>query len=162
VIITFCFSMEYGGVIAFVDDLFVRPPFRRAGLATAALAQAANSCNTGISRWCCNGARPKPAFSKGHRPGWVHQCMDELSVGTNTTSSTAGTWQTILSNAIKTPNQKDLFVDVSLEVGLLTDTLVRSKNNVADTSMAAAGVEVRVLIDDREAAWPSTPTPGRW
>jgi hypothetical protein len=36
--------MEYGGVIAFVDDLFVRPPFRRAGLATAALAQVRNFC----------------------------------------------------------------------------------------------------------------------
>ena len=58
-----------------------------------------------------------------------------------------GPWQTILSNTLKTPNQKDLFVGVSLEVGLLTQTLVRSKNGVADTSSADAGVEVRVLVD---------------
>src|SRR6266850_1881698 len=37
VVVTFCFSMEYGGLNAIVDDLFVRPAFRGAGLATAAL-----------------------------------------------------------------------------------------------------------------------------
>ena len=35
-------------------------------------------------------------------------------------------WTTILSNTLKTANQKDLFVDVSLECGLYTDTLVKS------------------------------------
>jgi hypothetical protein len=58
-----------------------------------------------------------------------------------------GPWQTILSNTLKTPNQKDLFIGVSLEVGLLTGTLVRSKNGVTDTSSADAGVEVQVLVD---------------
>jgi hypothetical protein len=58
-----------------------------------------------------------------------------------------GDWQTILANNIKTPNQKDLFVTVSLEVGLFTQTLVRSKNQVRDTSTAEATVEVRVLVD---------------
>ena len=33
VIVTFRFSMEYAGLIAFVDDLFVQRPFRRAALA---------------------------------------------------------------------------------------------------------------------------------
>src|ERR1051325_2774371 len=37
VVVTFCFGMEYGGLIAFVDDLFVRAPFRRSGLGQAAL-----------------------------------------------------------------------------------------------------------------------------
>src|SRR3954452_17144314 len=37
VVMTFCFSMEYGGLVAFVDDLFVRAPFRRSGLGKAAL-----------------------------------------------------------------------------------------------------------------------------
>src|SRR5262245_54282623 len=62
-----------------------------------------------------------------------------------------GDWQTILANNIKTANQKDLFIGVSLEVGLFTQTLVRSKNNVRDTSVAEAVVQVRVLVDDRVA-----------
>lgn len=36
--------MEYGGPNAFVDDLFVRAPFRRAGLATAALSELRAFC----------------------------------------------------------------------------------------------------------------------
>ncbi|MCI0744871.1 MAG: hypothetical protein L0Y58_05630 [Verrucomicrobia subdivision 3 bacterium] len=28
VVVTFCFSMEYGGLIAVVDDLFIQKPFR--------------------------------------------------------------------------------------------------------------------------------------
>ena len=54
---------------------------------------------------------------------------------------------TILSNVIKTPNQKDLFIDVSLESGLYTQTLVKSKLGTWDTSMARAVIEVRVLLD---------------
>lgn len=55
-------------------------------------------------------------------------------------------WKTILSNDLKTANQKDLFVDVSLECGLMTQTKVSSKGT-ADTSTAEAGVVVRVLVD---------------
>ena len=62
-----------------------------------------------------------------------------------------GEWQTVLANNIKTPNQKDLFIGVSLEVGLFTQTLVRSKNMMKDTSVAEAVVQVRVLVDDRQA-----------
>jgi len=40
-----------------------------------------------------------------------------------------GSWTTILTQNIKTPNQKDLIIDVSLETGLYTRTLVRSKRN---------------------------------
>ena len=38
VVLTVCYSMEYGGPVAFIDDLFVQKAFRGAGLATAALA----------------------------------------------------------------------------------------------------------------------------
>jgi hypothetical protein len=86
--------------------------------------------------------------------------MDELSVTTNSSGGTVGVWTDVLRNHLKTPNQKDVFIGVSLEVGLLTDTLVRSKNAVSDTSMSAAGVEVRVLIDGVEAL-PGTITFGR-
>jgi len=44
VVVTLCFSMEYGGLIAFVDDLFVQRPFRRAGLGTAALSEVRAFC----------------------------------------------------------------------------------------------------------------------
>lgn len=39
-VLTFAFSMEYGGLRGFIDDLFVRPRFRGRGFAAAALAHA--------------------------------------------------------------------------------------------------------------------------
>lgn len=61
-------------------------------------------------------------------------------------------WNPILSSTIKTPNQKDLVVDVSLVSALYTDTLVKSKRNYEgdpdwDSSTAHAKVDVRVVID---------------
>ena len=44
VVVTLCFSMEYGGLIAYVDDLFVQRAFRRAGLGTAALEEVKAFC----------------------------------------------------------------------------------------------------------------------
>ena len=38
-VLTVSYSMEYGGLRGFVDDLFVRPPFRGRGLATEALVE---------------------------------------------------------------------------------------------------------------------------
>lgn len=61
-------------------------------------------------------------------------------------------WTPILSNVIKTSSQKDLFVDVSLECGLRTKTLVKSKGGAPDTSAAEAGIDVRVLVDHVPAA----------
>lgn len=55
-------------------------------------------------------------------------------------------WTTILSNTIKTANQKDLFIDVSLETGLYTQTEVKSKGN-RDSSSAEATIRVQVLVD---------------
>jgi hypothetical protein len=60
--------------------------------------------------------------------------------------STEMGWTTILYNTLKTPNQKDLFVDVSLECGLHTKTKVVSAGK-EDKSTAEAGVKVRVLVD---------------
>jgi len=58
-----------------------------------------------------------------------------------------GDWQTVLANTLKTANQKDLFINASLEVGLYTQTRSNSKNQQSDTSFAKAGVQVRVLVD---------------
>ena len=55
-------------------------------------------------------------------------------------------WTTVLANNIRTPNQKDLFIDVSLECGLYTKTLVKSAGS-KDTAKAEAGVYVQVLVD---------------
>jgi ribosomal protein S18 acetylase RimI-like enzyme len=44
VVLTVGFSMEYGGLDAFVDDLFVRSQFRRKGFGRAALATLVAEC----------------------------------------------------------------------------------------------------------------------
>lgn len=43
-VVTLGYSMEYGGLDAFIDDLFVRAPFRNAGLGTAAMSGARAFC----------------------------------------------------------------------------------------------------------------------
>jgi hypothetical protein len=60
-------------------------------------------------------------------------------------------WTTILSNTIKTANQKDLFIDVSLECGLYTYTQVKSKGGDKEESMAKAKIVVKVLVDGEKA-----------
>ena len=62
-------------------------------------------------------------------------------------TTTTGDWQTLLANSIKLANNKDLFINACFEVGLYTDTLVRSKLMVSDTSTAKACVKVRVVLD---------------
>jgi hypothetical protein len=56
-------------------------------------------------------------------------------------------WKPVLTAAIKTSQQKDLVMNVSMESGLWSYTLVKSKGGTADTSFASAGVHVRVLVD---------------
>ena len=58
-------------------------------------------------------------------------------------------WTTVLENQIKTSSKKDLFVGVSFEVGLYTQTLSMSKGMQKDTSTADGIVKVRVLVDDK-------------
>ena len=49
VVLTVGYSMEFGGLRGFVDDLFVHPQFRRHGLATEALAEVQRECtNRGV------------------------------------------------------------------------------------------------------------------
>ncbi len=74
-----------------------------------------------------------------------------LVSGPTTAGESKGDWGTILSNRIRTPSQKDLVVTVSLEAGLYTQTLARSKGGNRDSATAEASVEVRVLVDGREA-----------
>lgn len=54
---------------------------------------------------------------------------------------------TVLSQQIKTPNKKDLFIDASFEVGLVTSTAVMSKKLERAIANAEAKVMVQVLLD---------------
>jgi hypothetical protein len=63
------------------------------------------------------------------------------------TSGTSG-WVTILSAPIKMPAAKELFVSASVEAGLFTQTLVRSKNLKKVTSTASVAIQVQALIDN--------------
>ena len=47
VVVTFSYSMEFGGRNAFVDDLFIQPAYRGAGLGRAALAELRAFCIEG-------------------------------------------------------------------------------------------------------------------
>ena len=57
----------------------------------------------------------------------------------------------ILTQNIKTANDKDLFIDVSLLSGLYTETNVKSKGGNKDTSAAVAVVLLKVEVDGVEA-----------
>lgn len=76
------------------------------------------------------------------------------SVPPGTSDSDSLGWVTILGNTIKTPNQKDLFIAVSIECGIYSDTLVRSSGGITDASLASGGVRIRVVVD------PATPNSG--
>jgi hypothetical protein len=65
----------------------------------------------------------------------------------NQTLSDDTGWTTILTQQIKTANQKDLFISPSLQSALLTATRVSSKDLTLDTSSALAGVAVKVEVD---------------
>jgi len=64
-------------------------------------------------------------------------------------------WTGILTNTIKTANDKDLFIDAALQCGLYTKTRVKSKGGVEDTAEAWARIEVRV-IRDQDPDWDGT------
>lgn len=61
--------------------------------------------------------------------------------------NTVTPWIDVLETNLRTSQQKDLLIDVSAEIGLLTRTLARSRNGDADGASATAGVQMRVVID---------------
>jgi hypothetical protein len=61
-------------------------------------------------------------------------------------------WDPVLSAKIHTGTQKDLLIGVSLETALYTDTLAKSSGGTKDTSNATAGIQIKVLVDGKEAA----------
>lgn len=68
-------------------------------------------------------------------------------------------WKDVMKCTIKTANKKDLLIGVSLQCGLYTRTLVRSRNagkqtKEAETSTAHGQIAVRVRVDDDANAEP--------
>src|SRR5207249_4525215 len=54
------------------------------------------------------------------------------------------------SGIIKTSQNKDMFISGSIEAGLFTQTLVRSKLMKKDTSTATVSIEVQALVDGQQ------------
>ena len=84
--------------------------------------------------------------SNGHPASKATAQVGNISFVTETDE-----WTTILNQTIKTPNGKDLFIDVSLQCGLYTQTHVKSKGGNKDTSSAEGTITVRVLVDGTPA-----------
>jgi GNAT superfamily N-acetyltransferase len=72
IVLTLAFSMEFGGLRGFVDDLFVRPQFRGRGLAAAGLAEARRAAvEMGVLALCVEtGAEDGPARRVYERAGF--------------------------------------------------------------------------------------------
>jgi hypothetical protein len=106
----------------------------------------------GIGMSVAGGANNDP----GHPSAKATAVAGNLTVLGFAPGTTSIGWTDIMENTIKTPNGKDLFIDVSLECGLYTETFVKSKGGTKDRSTADAMVMVRVLIDGEEASpvWP--------
>ncbi|MGH9844695.1 MAG: hypothetical protein ACREEM_38750 [Blastocatellia bacterium] len=84
-----------------------------------------------------------PSAKSAMQAGNIAVVDGRLGAGSSQTS-----WQNIMFTTIKTSQQKDLVMTASLEVGLYTRTLVRSKSGTPDTSSAGVGVEVRLMVDE--------------
>ena len=82
-----------------------------------------------------------PAFSQSAKTGAATSSLTLLEAAPQTFS-----WDPILTTVIRVPQQKELIFDVSLQCGLYTDTVVKSKGGTKDTSTATARVAVRVVV----------------
>ncbi len=72
--------------------------------------------------------------------------------GTCVPSASDTCWVTVQTTFIKTPNAKDLVMNVAMQTGLVTFTEVKSKGGNKDTSQAKASVLVRVVIYDVDSS----------
>jgi GNAT superfamily N-acetyltransferase len=73
VVLTYCFTMTYGGLSAVVDDFFIRPAFRGAGLGKAAMAEVRSFCaSRGVRAMHVETGRDNaPALAVYRRAGFV-------------------------------------------------------------------------------------------
>ena len=99
------------------------------------------------------------SFSAAHAAKFSAQISNFELVPTTVCSATdvqtnncgSATWTTVLNTTIKTPNQKDLLINGSLQTAVGTSTTVASKGGTKSTSTASATINVRVLVDGQPA-----------
>lgn len=82
--------------------------------------------------------------------------VSELTLLPEITTSSANSqvespWKPLLNTTLRTSQQKDLIMTVSLEAGLYSNTYVRSKNGTQDSATAEGRIEVRILVDGKPA-----------
>ena len=102
----------------------------------------------------------KAAAASGYLTALGKACSDEVPVpgapegpgpcGADSTTNTG--WKTVQRSYIKTPNGKDLVMNVAMQTGLVTFTGVKSKGGNKDTSQAYASIRVRVRIYDVDSS----------
>jgi len=85
--------------------------------------------------WASNGQPASKATAKMGDIAW----LEEEDV-----------WTTILTQNIKMPNMKDLFIDASLQCGIYTETVVLSKQMQKDLAKAVGTISVRVKVVDTD------------
>jgi hypothetical protein len=102
----------------------------------------------------------KAAAASGYLTALGKACSDEVPVpgapeGPGECVGSSGTdtgWVTVQRTYIKTPNAKDLVMNVAMQTGLVTFTEVKSKGGNKDTSKAQASIQVRVVIYDVDSS----------
>lgn len=85
-----------------------------------------------------------PASAQSAKAAWRFEELIGLTANTGGTTDTE--WVNVLTTHIKTPNDKELAIGVSLQCGLVTDTTVRSKNGDLDSSASRGKIAVRVEL----------------
>ncbi len=108
-----------------------------------------------LSFTCGNAFAGNLPSSKVAVAGGTITALGKATADTGTTSSTSDAqdtgWITIMQNYIKTPKDKGLAFDVSLQCGLYTFTGVKSKGGDKDTSQATGRISVRVKLTHEDA-----------
>ncbi len=79
VVVTLCHSMTFGGTVAVVDDFFIQPAFRGAGLGKAAMEEIRNYCaSRGVRAIHVETGHDNARFG-GVSARWVRRCGSRVS-----------------------------------------------------------------------------------
>ena len=83
VVVTLCHSMTFGGLSAVVDDFFIQPAFRNAGLGKAAMAEVRSFCTSrGVRAILVETGRDNAAaLAVYRRAGFVETNLVHLTLG---------------------------------------------------------------------------------
>ena len=124
----------------------VAPELKEEGGVSGRAATGSGAVSAGTEEGTGNAGHGGRATEFGGQPAAQFAfATSELALIEQTTGTNG--WVTILSGKMKTPSSKEVYVSASIEAGLYTQTLVRSKNLKKDTSTASVSIQVRTLID---------------